>query len=114
MDAGRRLGAGGHDVVHEAERQLKDNGDKVGGELIGRAEGAIAEVETAMKGDDKAQIEAKSKALEEAAQALFAAAAASQQAGAGEGDAGAGPSATKGEDVVDAEFTEVKDDDKQA
>jgi len=101
-------------LVHATRSAIKDNGDKVGGELIGRAEGAIAEVETAMKGDDKAQIEAKSKALEEAAQALFAAAAAAQQPGTeGQGGAGASSSA-KGDDVVDAEFTEVKDDDKQA
>ena len=100
-------------LIHTTRSAIKDNGDKVGGDAIGRAEGAIAELESAMKGDDKAQIEAKSKALEEAAQALFAAAAASQQPGpdAGPADAGAAP---KNDDVVDAEFTEVKDDDKKA
>jgi molecular chaperone DnaK len=99
-------------LIHAARSAIKDNGDKVPGDLIGRAEGAIAELETAMKGDDKGQIEAKSKALEEVAQSLFAAAAAGQP-GAGAGfDAGAGPSASAGknDDVVDAEFTEVKDD----
>ena len=101
-------------LIHTTRSAIKDNGDKVGGEAIGRAEGAIAELETAMKGDDKAQIEAKSKALEEAAQALFAAAAAAQQPGgdgAGPADAGASQPA---DDVVDAEFTEVKDDDTKA
>ncbi len=98
-------------LVHGARTAIKDNGDKVPGDLIGRVEGAIAEVETAMKGDDKAQIEAKTKSLEEAAQALFAAAAAAgQPAGEGGGDDGADGKA--GDDVVDAEFTEVKDDDK--
>ena len=99
-------------LIHATRSAIKDNGDKVGGEVIGRAEGAIAELETAMKGDDKAQIEAKSKGLEEAGQALFAAA--QQQAGAGA--AGPQPGAQgAGEDVVDAEFTEVKDNDgKQA
>jgi molecular chaperone DnaK len=98
-------------LVHTTRSAIKDNGDKVGGDVIGRAEGAIAELETAMKGDDKAQIEAKSKALEEAAQALFAAAAAAPQPGAdGQADAAAPQS---GDDVVDAEFTEVKDDDKK-
>src|SRR3546814_7422270 len=88
------------------------NGDKVPGDLIGRVEGAIAELETAMKGDDKAQIEAKSKPLEEAAQALFAAVAAAQQPSGDTGAAGdTGSEAPKGDDVVDAEFTEVKDDD---
>jgi molecular chaperone DnaK len=62
-----------------------------------------------MKGDDKGQIEAKSKALEEAAQSLFAAASAGQASGGDD----AGPSAgAKTDDVVDAEFTEVKDDQK--
>jgi molecular chaperone DnaK len=80
--------------------------------VIGRAEGAIAELETAMKGDDKAQIDAKAKALDEAGQALFTAAAAAGQQGGG--DAGSGPAPGGNDDVVDAEFTEVKDDDKKA
>jgi molecular chaperone DnaK len=61
-----------------------------------------------MKGDDKGQIEAKTTKLETAAQALAAAA---QGGGAGPQDAGAGASGGQ-EDVVDAEFTEVKDDNK--
>ncbi|HEY0310193.1 MAG TPA: molecular chaperone DnaK, partial [Luteimonas sp.] len=69
-------------LIHATRSAIKDNGDKVGGDVIGRAEAAIADVESAMKGDDKAQIEAKSKALEEAGQALFAAAAAAAQGGA--------------------------------
>jgi len=97
-------------LVHAARSSIKDNGDKVPGDLIGRVEGAIAEVETAMKGDDKGQIEAKSKALEEAAQALFAAAAAAAQQSA---PADAATGAPKTDDVVDAEFTEVKDDEKK-
>jgi molecular chaperone DnaK len=99
-------------LVHSARSAIKDNGDKVPGDVIGRVEGAIAEVEAAMKGDDKAQLEAKTKSLEEAAQSLFAAAAAAaQQPPSGEGEAGPAP---KNDDVVDAEFTEVKDDDKQS
>ena len=94
-------------LIHTTRSAIKDNGDKVGGEVIGRAEGAIAELETAMKGDDKGQIEAKSKNLEEAGQALFAAA--QQQPGADA--AGGSQGAPRNDDVVDAEFTEVKDDD---
>jgi len=95
-------------LIHGARTAIKDNGDKVPGDVIGRVEGAIAEVETAMKGDDQGQIEAKSKALEEAAQALFAAVAAAQPGPAGEADA-----SSKNDDVVDAEFTEVNDDEKK-
>jgi len=98
-------------LIHATRSAIKDNGDKLPGDVIGRAEGAIAELETAMKGDDKGQIEAKSKVLEEVGQALFAAVAAAGQQGAGE--AGAGPAAG-GDDVVDAEFTEVKDDNNKA
>ena len=97
-------------LIHATRSAIKDNGDKVGGEVIGRAEGAIAELETAMKGDDKGQIEAKSKALEEAGQALFAAASASQEPGSG---AAGGQGAPRNEDVVDAEFTEVKGDEQK-
>ncbi|KGM56186.1 molecular chaperone DnaK [Lysobacter daejeonensis GH1-9] len=96
-------------LIHMTRTTIKENGDKVPGDVIGRAEGAIAELETAMKGDDKGQIEAKSKALEEAAQGLFAAAQAAQP-----GEAGAAAGGAKGgDDVVDAEFTEVKEDDKK-
>ncbi|RPE81611.1 molecular chaperone DnaK [Vulcaniibacterium tengchongense] len=97
-------------LIHTARSAIKEHGEKVPGDAIGRAESAIAELEAAMKGDDKAQIEAKSKSLEEAAQSLFAAAAAGQQPGGP--DAGAGTGGAKSEDVVDAEFTEVKDDKK--
>ncbi len=96
-------------LIHMARNAIKENGEKLPGEAIGAAESAIAELETAMKGDDKNQIEAKSKALEQASQALFAAAS-TQQPGAEAGETGAGQPA---DDVVDAEFTEVKDDDKK-
>jgi molecular chaperone DnaK len=60
----------------------------------GQVESALAELETAMKGDDKGQIEAKTTALEQAAQSLFAAAAGGGQArpdGRGRPGRGAGP-----------------------
>jgi len=94
-------------LIHMARNAIKEQGSKVPGDVIGRTEGAIADLESAMKSDDKAQIEAKSRALEEAAQSLFAAAAAG---GPGAGTETAG--ASKADDVVDAEFTEVKDDKK--
>ncbi|WP_374554453.1 molecular chaperone DnaK [Thermomonas sp.] len=94
-------------LIHATRGTIKDNGDKLPGDAIGRAEAAIAELEVAIKGDDKAQIEAKAKALEEAGQALFAAAAAAGQQAGGGADAG-----KPADDVVDAEFTEVKDDKK--
>ncbi|MCC7095591.1 MAG: molecular chaperone DnaK [Thermomonas sp.] len=97
-------------LIHATRNVIKENGDKLPGDAIGRAESAIAELEVAIKGDDKSRIEAKAKALEEAGQALFAAASAAGQQQAGGADAGQ----AKGDDVVDAEFTEVKDDGKKA
>ncbi|MFK3648802.1 molecular chaperone DnaK [Lysobacter enzymogenes] len=97
-------------LIHSTRSAIKEHGEKIPGEAIGRAEAAIAELETAMKGDDKGQIEAKSRALEEAAQSVLAAAGAGHAGGdAQAGDAGA---SAKSDDVVDAEFTEVKDDKK--
>ncbi|KAF1689540.1 molecular chaperone DnaK [Pseudoxanthomonas taiwanensis] len=97
-------------LVHATRNAIKEHGSKVPGDVIGRVESAIAELETAIKGDDKAQIEAKTRALEEAGQSLYAAAAAAAQGGA---DAGAGQASGQSQDdVVDAEFTEVKDDKK--
>ncbi|KAB8194376.1 molecular chaperone DnaK [Lysobacter maris] len=94
-------------LIHMTRSSIKEHGEKAPGEAIAAAETAIAELETAMKGDDKAQIEAKSKALEEAAQGLFAG-----TQGGGQPGEGAAASGATGDDVVDAEFTEVKDDNK--
>ena len=95
-------------LIHATRNAITEHGSKVDGSVIGNVESALADLETAMKGDDKGQIEAKTKNLEEVAQSLYAAVAAAGQAGEG-GDAGQ-PAA---EDVVDAEFTEVKDDEEK-
>ena len=95
-------------LIHATRNAITEHGGKVPGDVIGRVESAIADLETAMKGDEKAQIEAKAKALEEAGQSLYAAAASGDQPCAGPAGGGAAPA----DDVVDAEFTEVKDDKK--
>src|SRR4249919_406350 len=64
-----------------------EHGAKVGGETIAAVESALSDLELAMKGDDKTQIEAKTHALQQAAQSLYAAASAGQGGDAG-GDAG--------------------------
>ncbi|MEO7935546.1 MAG: Hsp70 family protein, partial [Dokdonella sp.] len=97
-------------LVHSTRAALKEHGGKVPPEQMGGIEEALADLDKAMKGDDKAQIEAKITRVEEVAQSLHAAAgSAGAQAGPGEA-AQAGPGTP--EDVVDAEFTEVKDGDK--
>src|SRR5688572_16846502 len=75
-------------LIHATRSAIKEHGSKVDGAQIGSIETALADLETAMKGDDKAQIEAKTNALQQAAQSLYAA------ASAGHGpDGGAGPGA---------------------
>jgi len=98
-------------LIHSTRTAIKENGSSVSSEIIGKVEAALSDLETAMKGDDKAQIEAKSKALEEAGTSLFAAAAAARQNGPGAANA-PGSTSSAAEDVVDAEFTEVKDNKK--
>jgi molecular chaperone DnaK len=93
-------------TVHSTRTAIKEHGAKVPGDQLANIESALSDLETAMKGDDKGQIETKTQNLSQVAQALFAAASAGEQVGP-EGD-------TKpvNDDVVDAEFTEVKDEQK--
>ena len=101
----------GDAMVHTAHKTLKDAGDKATEEEKTRIESAISALEEALKGTDKAEIESKTEALTEAlstlAQKMYAEA---EQAGAAGGDDAAAKD--KAEDVVDAEFEEVKDDKK--
>jgi molecular chaperone DnaK len=97
-------------MVHSVQKALKDAGDKAGDDK-GKIEAALADLQTAMKGDDKADIEAKTQALGEAshklAEHMYAQAAGSSQA---PGDAAAEATTPPADDkVVDAEFEEVKD-----
>jgi molecular chaperone DnaK len=101
-------------LVHATEKSLRDLGDKVTGEERAKIESALAGLKDAIKGDNKGTIEAKVRALSEAsagmAERLYA-----QQPGGGSAGGGAGGGATDGGDnVVDAEFEEVKDDKKGA
>ena len=103
----------GDALVHSARKTLEEAGDKATEEEKTAINAAIEALETALKGDDKAEIEAKSEALTEAisgvAQKMYAEAA--QQAEAGEGAQAQADNAAA-DDVVDAEFEEVKDDKK--
>ena len=104
----------GDAIVHATKKTLEEAGDKATADEKTAIEAAISELEDALKGDDKDAIEAKTQALTEAssglAQKMYA-----EQTAAGGAEAGAaeGASDTKPEDdVVDAEFEEVKDDKK--
>lgn len=94
-------------LVHSTEKALSEHGDKVGAPEKAAIETAIAELKTALEGDDAEAIAAKTNTLAQASLKLGEAMYASQQGG---GDAGAAPK----DDVVDAEFTEVDDDKKKS
>ena len=100
-------------MIHATRKSIKDLGDSVEGAEKEAAEKAIAELEEAVKGDDKDAIEAKTQALTEVAGNLAQKAYAKQQGGA-EGEAPESATTDKADDdVVDAEFEEVKDDEKK-
>ncbi|MDH3235729.1 MAG: Hsp70 family protein, partial [Alphaproteobacteria bacterium] len=103
----------GDALAHATEKSLTDLGEKVSGEERGRIESAMADLKEAIKGDDKGKIEAKIKALSEASASMAQKAYEAQQGAAGEGDDQAASSG--GDDnVVDAEFEEVKDDEQKS
>ena len=95
-------------MIHATKKSMADAGEKLTDEEKAPVESAISELEEALKADDKDQIMAKTSALTEAsakiAEKLYA------TADAGTTDAG---SSEPEDDVVDAEFEEVKDDEKK-
>jgi molecular chaperone DnaK len=97
--------------VHSVKKSLTEHGDKLDAAEKEKIEAAVKEVEEALKGEDKAQIDAKTESLMTAAQKLGEMVYANMQA---QQAAGAAPSADAGADkphddnVVDAEVKEVK------
>jgi molecular chaperone DnaK len=101
-------------MSHSVKKSLKDYGDKLEAAEKEKIEAAIKEAEAALKSEDKAEIDAKSQALAQAAQKLgekMYAEQQPQQPGAQAQQQAGGEQAKKDDDgnVVDAEFTEVKD-----
>jgi len=104
-------------LIHATRKSMEDLGSKVSEEEKQKIDAAIKDLEAAMKTDDKDAIEEKTKVLVEAsgkiaekayAQAQSQAGANEQGAAGGSGDSQGGSGG--GEEVVDAEFEEVKDD----
>ena len=101
----------GDSLVHSVRKSLTEYGDKLDAGEKTAIETAITELEEAIKGDDKAAIEAKTESLMTSSQKLGEKMYADQQAAAGaQGAAGNGASAAPDDDVVDAEVKEVKKD----
>lgn len=96
-------------MLHATEKSLAELGEKVEASERGRIESAVADLKDALKGEDKGKIEAKTSALAEASASLAQKAYEQSQPGTDGASAGSG-----GDDgVVDAEFEEVKGDDKR-
>ncbi|WP_407295434.1 molecular chaperone DnaK [Stutzerimonas zhaodongensis] len=97
----------GDQLVHATRKMLTEAGDKATEEDKVSIEKAIGELEVAIKGDDKAEIEAKIAAVSQASTPLAQKMYAEQPQGSEGGQAG--DNDQSGDDVVDAEFEEVKD-----
>ncbi|MGO9993195.1 MAG: molecular chaperone DnaK [Steroidobacteraceae bacterium] len=101
-------------TVHTVEKALKDVGDKASEDEKKSAKESIEAVRTAMSGDDREEIERKTQALEQAStailQKMYEQSAASSPA---EGGGAAGGAESKKEDVLDAEFEEIKESDRK-
>ena len=102
-------------LIHSTEKSLKDYGDKVSEDDRKAIENAIAELKTASEGDDVEAIRAKTAALAEASMKLGQAVYEASQADSTAQADGASSGGTKAnEDVVDADFEEIDEDDKKS
>jgi len=103
-------------LIHTTEQQLREHGDKVDASVKTEIETALAEAKTAVEGGDAEQMTQKTQALAQAAMKLGEAMyKAQQEQGAAGGEAGAEAgesSAQPDEEVVDAEFSEVDEENK--
>ncbi|MBH0021268.1 MULTISPECIES: molecular chaperone DnaK [unclassified Pseudoalteromonas] len=95
-------------LVHGTRKQVEEAGDALPNEDKEAIEAAVVDLEAAIKSDNKEEIEAKTQALAEKSQKLMEIAQAKAQQGSA--DAGEQQSTKQDDDVVDAEFEEVKDD----
>ena len=107
-------------LVHSTEKSLNEHGDKVDDEVKTSIEEAISELKEALEGDEAEPIKEKTQALTETAMKLGEAIYKSQMEEAegehedGGAAAAAADAAKEADDVVDADFEEVKDDDKKS
>ncbi len=98
-------------MIHMSEKSLKDLGEQVDANERAAVESAVSELQEAIKGDNLETIQKKTEALTEAASKIAEKAYAAQQASEADAAQAQNPDDKK-DDVVDAEFEEVKDDKK--
>jgi len=103
-------------LIYSTERSIKDLGEKVDKDTKVRVEEAVGKLRKAMEGDDKEEIRRLSEELtnvsHKLAEAMYQQASQSEGQKAGAGAAGGAKASKPEEDVVDADFEEVKDDKK--
>src|SRR5690606_17642338 len=103
-------------LVHATEKQLEEHGDKIEAGLKGEIEAALAETKTAIEGGDVEAIKAKAQALTDLAmkmgQQIYEKDQAAAAAPGGEGGDTSESGSAGDEEVVDAEFSEVDEDNK--
>jgi molecular chaperone DnaK len=103
-------------AIHTVDKALKDVGDKVSDDEKKAANEAVAAVKSAMSSDDREEIERKTQALEQASAALLQKMYEQTAASAGAGSDSGGPAGhteKPKDDVLDAEFEEVKESDRK-
>jgi len=98
-------------LIHQTEKALSEHGDKVEAAEKSAIEAAVAELKSALEGDDSSAIQAKTQTLMQASMKLGEA---MYKAQTGGGEAAEPGQAQADEGVVDAEFEEVSDDKKSA
>jgi len=102
-------------LIHSTEKALKELGDKVSPSDRANVESALSDLKSVASGDDKDVIDRKIEALAKASASLAQQAYAQQSEGAeASASAGAGGAKSGQDDVLDAEFEEVKDKKKDA
>ncbi|WP_043767800.1 molecular chaperone DnaK [Methylorubrum extorquens] len=97
-------------LLHATDKTLADHGAKLSGPDRGSIDEALNALREAINGDDIAAIQAGTNALQQASMKLAEVMQTSSQAGS---DAGPGSAQAGGDGVVDAEFTEIAEDDKK-
>ena len=99
-------------LIHATTKAMEDLGDKVSGEERAQVESAANDLKEALKGDDLAAIEAKTKALSDASGDIAQRAYQEAQQEASAGEQAPPPGSGSDDGVVDADFDEVDDPDK--
>ncbi|MEJ8475099.1 molecular chaperone DnaK [Roseibium algae] len=108
----------GEALVHSTDKSLKEYGDKVSADDKSAIETALEELKASLEGEDLEGIQAKTQTLAEVSmklgEAMYQASQDEAEADAAAAENGDEPSAVDDDDVVDADFEEVKDDDKKS